>query len=117
MMKKFLCFPALAGLLLLASCISQRLAQHNQAYDAAVQSAPGEAYFATSKEELQALWGKSQSYFCDSSDLRYHYLVLYYDTWLKRKYLYKVPSNTRFATIRADATSDTLRQRLKITLE
>ena len=64
-----------------------------------------------------AIWGKSQSYYCDSSDSDVHYLALYYDTWLKRKYRYKVPNTTRFATILPVETSDSLRQRLKITLK
>ena len=108
-MKKTSRFAALAGLLAFAGCFSHRLIPHNREYEAAAKSPTSQSHFATTKEALLAVWGKSQTYYCDSSDSNFHYLVLYYDTCLKRKYSYKIPVTTKFASIEPVATQNSLR--------
>ena len=113
-MKKTIYFAVFAGLLSFTGCLSHRLTAHNREYNEAGKSATTQNHFATTREALLAIWGKSQTYYCDSSDSKFHYLTLYYDTWFKRRYSYKLPSATKFARAERVATQDSLRQRFKI---
>jgi len=82
------CFWGVAG------CASSAFVQHTQAYDAAAKAVTEQSFFETTKEALRAVWGKSQVYYYVGSDSSHHYLKVYYDTYFKKQYHYKIPSTT-----------------------
>ncbi|GAA3965566.1 hypothetical protein GCM10022407_09970 [Hymenobacter antarcticus] len=86
---------ALTWLSISAGCISSKLVQHNREYDTAIKPSSVQVYFATTKEQLVSIWGNNQRYYYVGSDADFHYINLYYDTYLKKKYYYKIPSTTK----------------------
>jgi hypothetical protein len=86
-----------AFLVLLCSgggCVSQALVQHTRAYDAAAKASPEPFYLATTPAALQGIWGTKQTYYYTGSDDQFHYLLVYYDTYFKHRYAYKIPQST-----------------------
>ena len=88
-----------------------KLAQHNRAYDAAlaataVEPLAAQRYFATTKEALIAVWGKNQRYYYLGSDPGLYYLKLYYDTYFKQVYYYKIPGTTEISESRFEFSKE-----------
>ena len=110
-----------AFLVLLCSgggCVSQALVQHTRAYDAAVRASPEPFYLATTPEALRGIWGTKQAYYYTGSDSQFHYLLVYYDTYFKHKYAYKIPRTTTLGLTPFDVTTDpAVRKRLLLPME
>ncbi|OGX84111.1 hypothetical protein BEN47_16675 [Hymenobacter lapidarius] len=87
-------FAVLVCFWVVNGCASSAFVQHNQAYDAAAKAVTGPASFETTKEALQAVWGKNQVYYYVGSDSSHHHLKVYYDTFFKKQYHYQIPSST-----------------------
>ncbi|WP_210522011.1 hypothetical protein [Hymenobacter terricola] len=99
-------FAFLALLCSGGGCVSQTLVQHTRAYDAAAQASPEPFYLATTPEALQGIWGTKQEYYYTGSDSQFHYLLVYYDTYFKHKYAYKIPRNAPLGETPFDFTTD-----------
>jgi hypothetical protein len=106
-MKKILSIVFLTWLFSLVGCVSSKLVQHNREYDTAVKTSSAQVYFATTKEDLLSIWGKNQVYYYIGSDSDFHYLNLYYDTYFKKKYYYKIPNSTQIDSSVFDFSKNT----------